>query len=69
MNASPFHSKVKTTLKFADPQFVAGGHVAGKMEVECRADSGLGLGIIMVELVAIEGASLSYYLLQSNRPP
>lgn len=58
MNASPFHSKVKATLKFADSLFVAGECVAGKMEVECRADSALGLGVIMVELVAIEGEFL-----------
>ncbi|KAI0791168.1 hypothetical protein C8Q75DRAFT_756975 [Abortiporus biennis] len=54
MNASPNHPKVKTTLKFADAQFVAGSFIAGKMEMECKTDKGLGIGIIMVELVATE---------------
>lgn len=55
MNASPYHSKVKVSCKLSDPLYVAGGFVAGKMEVECRTDKGLGLGVIMVELSAIEG--------------
>ena len=55
MNASPHHSKVKVSLAFANPLFVAGEHVSGKMEMECRADKGLGIGIMMVELVAIQG--------------
>ncbi|OCH87986.1 hypothetical protein OBBRIDRAFT_836941 [Obba rivulosa] len=54
MNASPHHSKVKATLTLADPLVVAGGMVSGKLEVECKADKGLGVGIIMVELLAIE---------------
>ena len=55
MNASPYHSKVRVTLKFADTQFAAGGMVAGKMELECKAEKGLGISVIMVELYAIEG--------------
>ena len=55
MNATTHHSKVRTTLKFADPLFVAGGAVSGKMEMECKTDKGLGIGVIMVELFAIEG--------------
>jgi hypothetical protein len=55
MNASPHHSKVRVSCKLSDPLYVAGGFVAGKMEVECRTDKGLGLGVIMVELLAIEG--------------
>lgn len=55
MNASPHHPKVRVTCKLSDPLYVAGGFVAGKMEVECRTDKGLGLGVIMVELFAIEG--------------
>ena len=55
MNASPHHPKVKVSCKLSDPLYVAGGFVAGKMEVECRTDNGLGLGVIMVELFAIEG--------------
>ena len=55
MNASPHHPKVKVTCQLSDPLYVAGGFIAGKMEVECRTDKGLGLGVIMVELSAIEG--------------
>ena len=60
MNASPHHSKVKVSLALGHSIFVAGEHVTGKMEVECRADKGLGIGIIMVELFGIEGACNSY---------
>jgi hypothetical protein len=55
MNASPHHSKVKVFLTLADPLFVAGGFVAGKMEMECKADKGLGIDVMMVELFAIQG--------------
>lgn len=55
MNAITYHSKLRTTLKFADPLFVAGDAVSGKMEMECKTDKGLGIGIIMAELFAIEG--------------
>lgn len=55
MNAITNHSKVRVTLKFADPLFIAGDAVAGKIEMECRTDKGLGIGVIMVELFAIEG--------------
>ncbi|KAG6334798.1 hypothetical protein ID866_4287 [Astraeus odoratus] len=56
MNASPHHSKVRVTLTLSDPIFVAGGHISGKMEVESRADLDclLGIGVMMVELYAIE---------------
>ncbi|KAF8885880.1 hypothetical protein CPB84DRAFT_1788037 [Gymnopilus junonius] len=54
MNSSPHHSKVKVTITLPDPTFVAGAHVSGKMEMECRADRGLGIGIMMVELFAIQ---------------
>ncbi|KAI0314333.1 hypothetical protein OF83DRAFT_458051 [Amylostereum chailletii] len=54
MNASPYHSKVRATLTLSDPHYVAGGAITGKMELECKADKGLGIGVIMVELVAIE---------------
>ena len=57
MNASPHHSKVKVSLTLADNLFVAGGFIAGKMEVECRTDKGLGLNVMMVELFAVEGPS------------
>jgi len=55
MNASPFHSKVKVSLTLSDPVFVAGNVISGKMEMECKADTGLGIGIMVVELVAIQG--------------
>ncbi len=55
MNATPHHSKVKVSVILSDPFYIAGDAVTGKMELESRADKGLGLGIIMVELVAIEG--------------
>ena len=55
MNASPHHPKVKVSCILSDPLYVAGGFVTGKMEVECRTDKGLGLGVIMVELFAVEG--------------
>lgn len=56
MNASPHHSKVKVSLTLSDPVFVAGNNISGKMEVECRGDGefGLGIGLIVVELFAIQ---------------
>ncbi|KAH9983300.1 hypothetical protein BJV77DRAFT_954521 [Russula vinacea] len=54
MNATPHHSKVKVSVTLSDSFYIAGHAVTGKMELESRADKGLGLGIIMVELVAIE---------------
>ncbi|KDQ59006.1 hypothetical protein JAAARDRAFT_192565 [Jaapia argillacea MUCL 33604] len=54
MNASPHHSKVKVSLTLSDPLFQAGDAVSGKLELECRADKGLGLGVMMVELFGIE---------------
>lgn len=55
MNASSHHPKVKLTTTLADPVYVAGTCVSGKLEMECRADKGLGIGIMMVELFAIQG--------------
>lgn len=54
MNASSSHPKVKVSLTFSERLYVAGGAITGKMELESRADKGLGLGVIMVELVAVE---------------
>ncbi|KAG9316882.1 hypothetical protein JVU11DRAFT_2958 [Chiua virens] len=56
MNASPHHSKVKVTLTLSDPVYVSGGHISGKMQVESRADldSLVGVGVMMVELYAIQ---------------
>ncbi|KAG6841348.1 hypothetical protein C0991_012173 [Blastosporella zonata] len=55
MNSSPHHSKVKVSMTLANPIYVAGKFVAGRMEVECRADIGLGIGVMMVELFALQG--------------
>lgn len=55
MNATPHHSKVRLTVTLSDKFYIAGDAITGKMELESRADTGLGLGIIAVELVAIEG--------------
>ncbi|KAF5379738.1 hypothetical protein D9615_005784 [Tricholomella constricta] len=52
MNSSPHHSKVKVSMTLAHPIFVAGKFVSGKMEMECRADKGLGISVMMVELFA-----------------
>ncbi|KAI0050531.1 hypothetical protein FA95DRAFT_1581211 [Auriscalpium vulgare] len=54
MNASPHHPKVKATLTLSTPFYIAGGAITGKLQLEARADRGLGIGLIMVELVAIE---------------
>jgi hypothetical protein len=55
MNATTHHAKVNVGMTLANSVFVAGGHIAGRMEMECRADKGLGIGIMMVELFAIQG--------------
>jgi hypothetical protein len=55
MNATPNHAKVKVSLILSNPVFVAGGNITGRMEMECRADKGLGIGVMMVELFAIQG--------------
>jgi hypothetical protein len=68
MNASPHHSKVKVSLTLSDPIFVAGNNISGKMEVECRGDGefGLGIGLIAVELFAIQGLFILFII---ARPP
>jgi hypothetical protein len=55
MNASPHHSKVKVSLTLGHSIAVAGEYASGKMEVECRAEKALGISVIIVELVAIQG--------------
>ena len=57
MNATPYHSKVRISVTLSDKFYIAGDAITGKMELESRADAGLGIGIIVVELVAIEGRS------------
>ncbi|KAF8800445.1 hypothetical protein BYT27DRAFT_7199998, partial [Phlegmacium glaucopus] len=57
MNSSPYHSKVKIMTTLLDPTFVAGNFVSEKLDMECRVDRGLGIGILMVELFAIQELS------------
>ncbi|QRW04019.1 arrestin [Ceratobasidium sp. AG-Ba] len=59
MNAGPHHAKLRVTAHVAAAVHVAGTDVAGKIDVECRAEKGLGLGTIMVELMAIQGMQLN----------
>lgn len=54
MNASPHHAKVKVSLQLADSMYVAGNAITGKVQLECKADKGLGIGVVMVELYAVE---------------
>lgn len=63
MNSSSSHPKVKLSLSLSDPVYVAGTSISGKLEVECKAESGLGIGTMMVELFAIQGTlEISLYL-------
>ena len=55
MNVTSSHPKLRTTLRFAEPLYVAGDAVSGKMEVECKAEKGLAMGVIKVELFGVEG--------------
>lgn len=55
MNATTHHSKVKVSLTLAEPYFIAGEYISGKMEMDCNADKGLGIGVMMIELFAIQG--------------
>jgi hypothetical protein len=59
MNVTPHHSKVRVSLALSSTLFVAGQDITGKMEMECRADKSVGLGLIMVELFAIQGAHIT----------
>ncbi|KZW03645.1 hypothetical protein EXIGLDRAFT_758985 [Exidia glandulosa HHB12029] len=54
MNASQHHSKVKVTVETAQTVFVAGEDVKGVVHVETRADTGLGISVIQVELIAVQ---------------
>ncbi|KAF5381196.1 hypothetical protein D9757_007889 [Collybiopsis confluens] len=57
MNATNNHPKVKVSLTLAEPYSIAGGYISGKMEMECKADKGLGIGIMMIELFAVQELS------------
>ncbi|KAK0470314.1 uncharacterized protein EV420DRAFT_1298724 [Desarmillaria tabescens] len=54
MNSSPTHPKVKISMDFSDPLFVGGTHVCGQLAMECKADKGLGISGMMVELFGTE---------------
>ncbi|THU88985.1 hypothetical protein K435DRAFT_865764 [Dendrothele bispora CBS 962.96] len=54
MNVTTNHPKVKLSLMLASPLVVAGDEICGKMEMDCRADQGLGIGVMMVELFAFQ---------------
>lgn len=54
MNATTNHSKLRVYVTLPTESAVAGRHVTGKMEVECKSDQ-LGIGIILVELLALQG--------------
>ncbi|KIK52500.1 hypothetical protein GYMLUDRAFT_251206 [Collybiopsis luxurians FD-317 M1] len=55
MNVVTHHPKVKVTLTLAEPYFIVGGYITEKMEMECKADKGLGIGNMMIQLFAIQG--------------
>ncbi|KAF8637756.1 hypothetical protein AX17_002598 [Amanita inopinata Kibby_2008] len=57
MNVVTHHSKVKVSITLPDPTFVTGRYMSGKMEMECRADKGLGIGVVMIELFGIQELS------------
>lgn len=62
MNVTSSHPKLRVTLRFADSQFISGDVVSGKMEVECKAERGLAVSVIQVELFGIEGARVALCL-------
>ncbi|KAJ4479137.1 hypothetical protein J3R30DRAFT_2722861 [Lentinula aciculospora] len=54
MNATTHHPKVIVSLTLGEPYFVAGDYISGKMEMDCKADKGLGIGVILIELFATQ---------------
>ena len=47
-----FAVKVRIAIALSDPTSVAGNFISGRLEMDCRADKGLGsIGILMVELL------------------
>lgn len=64
MNATQTHSKVRVSLSLSSAIFVAGDEITGKMEMDCRADKGLGIGSMMVELVATQGIYIAPLLVR-----
>jgi hypothetical protein len=61
MNTTPHHSKVKVSVTLSDSFYIAGDAITGNMELESRADKGLGIAI------AIGGRDL--LLLSPNGAP
>ena len=55
MNTTPHHPKLKVTLGLGGQLFVAGAEITGRMEVEAKTDKGLGVSVMMVELLAVQG--------------
>lgn len=55
MNVVSNHPKLRATLRFAETLFVAGTVVTGKLEVECKAEKNLAMGVMCVELLGMEG--------------
>lgn len=55
MNAITSHSKVKTTITLSGPLFVAGQDITGKVELDCKAEREVGIGLIIVELLGVQG--------------
>ena len=54
MNESEHHPKLGVKLYLGAPVFVAGEDIFGKVEIEGKADSELGLRSIFIEVTAIE---------------
>lgn len=54
MNESEHHPKLKVQAILGAPVFIAGRDVYGKVEIESRADTDLGLRSLYVQLTATE---------------
>jgi hypothetical protein len=62
MNAGSHHPKIKLSITPGEALFAAGTHVTGKLEMECRAEGekGLGIGVVMIELFAVQGEPFGF---------
>ena len=54
MNASQHHSKVNVGIELGARTFVAGQDITGRLTLETRADSGLGISVLQIELIAVQ---------------
>lgn len=61
MNESSHHPKLRVALALGSV-FVAGSDVYGKMDVECRADHGVGLRTIKIELRGVQRGPKLYII-------